>query len=242
MRKSPPGGAVPRIATITATSASPASCDPSTTATTGMRRLWRPPRKSPTPQETLAARPRAIANTARHAGILCADEPACTDRRRRECVGHVPARPGALGSHSHAVFDHRHRPAAHGAPLPAPFATERAFAGPARAAARRAGPLLRPQEGLQPRRAPDLARVSDIPRRLRPDRLRGPPARPRALGRGCDPERDRRGRARRRQRLRGAGRGLVSRRDHVATRGGGRRLAAGWLDRADRLAVRLREG
>src|SRR4051794_17247815 len=146
-----------------------------------MRRLWRPPRKSPTPQETLAARPRAIANTVRQAtragasgNILRLDEPACTDRRRRERVGHVTARPGTLGSHSHTVFDHRHWPAAHGAPLPAPAPAERAVAGPARAAARRTGPLLRPQKGLQPRRAPDLARLSHLPRRLRPDRLRRP--------------------------------------------------------------------
>src|SRR5256885_590867 len=46
-RKSPPGGALPLMATTTATSPSPASCDPSTTATTGMRRLWKPPARSP---------------------------------------------------------------------------------------------------------------------------------------------------------------------------------------------------
>src|SRR3954449_5629909 len=149
-KKSPPGGALPRAATMTATSASPASCDPSTTATTGMRRLWRPPRKSPTPHETLAARPRTMANTARHAGILCADEPARPDRCRRQRLGHVPARPWALGSHAHAVVDHRYRPAAQGPPLPAPAAPERALAGAARAAAGRPRSLLRPQKGLQP--------------------------------------------------------------------------------------------
>src|SRR4051812_12632176 len=178
---------------MTATSASPASCDPSTTATTGMRRLWRPPRKSPTPHETLAARPRTMANTAQHAGILCTDERACTDRRRRERVGHVPAGARALRPYAHAVDDHRHRPAAQRAPLQAAAAAERSLPGPARAAARGAGALLRPSERLQPRRAPDLARLSDLPRRLRPDRLRRPAARPRALGRGRDPERDRSG-------------------------------------------------
>src|SRR3954454_7689219 len=167
MRKSPPGGGVPRIATITATSASPASWDPSTTATTGMRRLWRPPRKPPPPHETLAARPRTMANTAQHAGILCRNERARTDRRRRERVGHVPARAGAVRPHAHAVVDHRHRPAAHGPSLPPPSPAERALAGSARPAARRARPLLRSATRLQRRRAPDLARVSDVPRRLR---------------------------------------------------------------------------
>src|SRR3954468_19779809 len=163
MRKSPPGGAVPRIATITATSASPASCDPSTTATTGMRRLWRPPRKSPTPQETLAASPRTMANTAPHAGILCADEPARPDRRRRERVGHVSARSRARGPHANAVVGHRRRAAAQRPPLPAAALAERPLAGPARAAPRRSRPLLRPATRLQRRRAPHLARLPDVP-------------------------------------------------------------------------------
>src|SRR3954466_16260449 len=62
-RKSPPGIGSPRAAAITATSTSPASCEPSTTATTGMRRLWSPPKKSATPHERVAASPRAMANT-----------------------------------------------------------------------------------------------------------------------------------------------------------------------------------
>src|SRR4051794_1218515 len=209
------------MATTTTASARPASCDPSTTATTGIRRLWRPPRKSPTPHERLAARPSAMANMARHAGILCADEPACTDRRRRERVGHVPARARAGGQDAHAVVGDRHRAAAQCAPLPATALAECALARPARPAACRSRPLLRPEARLQRSRAPHLARLPDVPRRLWPDRLRRSPARARALGRGRDPERDRGGRAGRRKRLRGAGGRLVPRRGHGAAGGGG---------------------
>src|SRR3954447_23363785 len=49
------------MATTAATSTRPASCEPSTTATAGMRRAWMPPMKSATPQERLAASPRAMA-------------------------------------------------------------------------------------------------------------------------------------------------------------------------------------
>src|SRR4051812_11936061 len=46
---------------MAATSTRPASCEPSTTATAGMRRAGMPPMKSATPQERLAASPSAIA-------------------------------------------------------------------------------------------------------------------------------------------------------------------------------------
>src|SRR6266550_4010760 len=82
-RKSPPGGPVPRMATIVTTRASPVICDPSTTATTGMRRLWMPPRKSATPQERLAASPRAMGNTdGQFAGPRLRAGPVAATRRK----------------------------------------------------------------------------------------------------------------------------------------------------------------
>src|SRR2546427_11499417 len=81
-----------------------------------------------------------------------ADEPSRTDRRRGQCVGHVPARAAAFRSHSDPECGHRHRAAAHRPPLPAAALADSALAGAAAAAAGRAGALLRPAARLQPRR------------------------------------------------------------------------------------------
>ena len=91
-------------------------------------------------------------------------------------------------------------------------------AGPARPAAGGARALLRPAPRAQPRRAPPAPRAPDLPRRLRPDLLLRPRARPRALGRGGHPDR---GAPRQRGRRRRArpDRRLVPRRDHVAALG-----------------------
>src|SRR4051794_35534078 len=121
------------------------------TARSGRRRVWRPPRKSPTPQVTLDASARTTAATAAYPGEGV-NEPACTDRgrdrRRRERVGHDAARRRAGGQAADAVRGDRHGPAAHAPPLPPPAQAERALAGPARAAARRSGELLRPAPWL----------------------------------------------------------------------------------------------
>ena len=115
-----------------------------------------------------------------------------------------------------------------------------AHAGPARPAARGPRAVLRPAPRVQHGRVPHLARLPDLPRRLRPDRVRRPRAGARALGELGDPEGCRRDPQRRGRRPHADGR-VVSRRDHGPAHRR-RRALRGRLDQPDREPLRLRPG
>src|SRR4051812_9909671 len=164
------GGPSPRTTATTITSTRPALCVAARTASTGRCRLWSPPKKSEKPQARLDARPRTTAAMAAYPGV-CVHEPAFTDRggcrRRGQRLGHGPVRGRRdRRHHAHPVGGDRHRTAAHGPPLPPAAHADRALAGAAGAAARRAGVVLRPATRLLGGGAPDRARAPDLPCRL----------------------------------------------------------------------------